>query len=228
MGSIDLTFNLLSTCIALVALWIAVSEASRNNRVVLKIVKVGFSGTRDRFGSRKQFTLTLKNQGISLHSPKVILTYIDTVGAGRCDIPLKLRKEQAGEHSEFSRGMIAEFVLSTADVEPRDLDLFLSLKDPTKQQAELVVTTQGYVAKAFRVGGLWDRLALRWSQIAYLINRKFEYKKYNEVWKTNIIHQRLSIPSTRAKHFELMMFIQELRQMVPTHSQNQSQSTSNI
>lgn len=173
----DVGFDPIAFLTSIFAVWFAYSESRKNNKVLVKIIdcKTLYSADlHDRSGITTQFKVLVRNQGLSLHDPAMSLRFYDKGGFGTFNIPLKRRDERTGEHSEFSKGMIAEFGLRADEFDRAAISFLTNLEDVAGQDVHLVLFSQGYLAKQIRVGGPRDRLALRWNRFAYKFNRRFD------------------------------------------------------
>jgi hypothetical protein len=164
--------------IAMAALWIAFSEARRNNRVVLKIILAECTGRSSVDENNWEFfqdlRIVIKNLGVPLHNLSLRLSFNEPSHHGLISVPLRRRLFSATrEVDEFRRGMIAEYGFKTYEIRVQDRMLLRALKDPVKQEARLLVYSQGYLAKTFRIGGYSDRLKRKWGAFAHQLNYRF-------------------------------------------------------
>jgi hypothetical protein len=81
---------------------------------------------------------------------------------------------------EFSRGMIAEFEL-TSETNPQIphskemfVQFFSGLKDARKQQAKITIHSQDFQVCSVPISNFWDKAKRRWNRFAYKINSKFD------------------------------------------------------
>lgn len=151
----------------------------------------------------------IRNQGITLHNPRMAIQFAPKGGLGTLSIPLERRHERTGEHTEFARGMIAEFSIKTTEVNELGCKFFGMLEDCSPQNARLVISSQGYIAKSFRVGGRRDRLALRWNWIAFRFNRLFD----RQVGEHGIRMANI-LPEAQQLSAQLMTFKGELQALL--------------
>jgi hypothetical protein len=174
---VSIGFDPIAFLTSLFAVWFAYNESSRNNRTLVKIIRCRHFGSSSLYEHNGQlceiFELIIRNQGITLHDPQVILDFTDRRGGGTLSLPLK-RKAEASGHTEFSRGMIAVYRLNSCELDRTAVAFLHSLENPTTQKPVLLLYSQGYLAWSRRVGDLKDRISLRWNRIAYKFNRMFD------------------------------------------------------
>jgi hypothetical protein len=127
----------------------------------------------NRGQSFNEFSVLIRNQGISLHDPNLDLSFHEKDGFGTVGLPLKRRDERTGQHSEFARGMIAEFSLISYEIDPESRKTLQRLVDLAGQDACLTLYSQGYLAWVRHAGRFRDRLAAKWNAFAYYFNLSF-------------------------------------------------------
>ncbi len=173
-------FDPIAFLTALFAIWFAYTETKKSSNILVKILQCKYTSRCSRDENRGQMfselSVLIRNQGISLHDPKLSLNFREKTGCGWLTVPLKRRDERTGEHSEFARGMIAEFSLKSYDLDPTSRQLLENLVDLIQQDAGFSLYSQGYLAKVFSVTRLRYRLAVRWNSLAYHFNRLFDRK----------------------------------------------------
>lgn len=147
----------------------------------------------------------IRNLGISLHDPAMQLVFHSHGGPGHAYLPLKRRDEQTGQHSEFARGMIARFALKSYEMDAGSRQMLDDLKDLKKQDATLVIYSQGYVAHEIRLGTFWRKKVWRWNNFAWSINRRFNRQTDRGLKIGNIV------PKLDDLHINIRMFIQHMR-----------------
>jgi hypothetical protein len=161
--------------LALMAFAFAWRVERRNNTSVVKILHCTggrrSSANENDFKMYTHFTILLRNLGISLHSPAVGITFGPIGGDACVSILLKRTDETPDGISEFARGMIAEFSFKSYELSDKTKDLLASLEDPAKQDARLLVYSQGYLSRQVRIGGWKDRISAAWNDLAYRIER---------------------------------------------------------
>ncbi len=208
---------------SLFAIWFAYTETRKSNNILVQILRCH---STEKFSNENQgrgfteLSVLVRNQGISLHDPKMSLNFRDKAGYGRLSLPLKRRDERTGEHSEFARGMIAEFGLKSHELRPGDRQFLANLADLAKQDACFSLFSQGYLARVFRVGRLRDRLAARWNSFAYKFNRMFDKKIGDSgVKETAILPEKLLDLSIPLRFFiqQVVASQQETGTSVPTN-----------
>ena len=169
--------TLFGLILSIFALWVAYSESRKSNSVLVSIEVCEYSGRQHIkinsgvwFG---EYKILIKNKGISLHDPKLALAFKDSVGPGWVTFPIERRDEQTGQHSEFARGMIAEFSLRTYDVDANFYRPIKELKDLVDQHARLNLFSQGYLARSWYLGRKRDSLAHAWNSMAQRFNQEY-------------------------------------------------------
>lgn len=213
----SISYDPIAFLTALFAIAFALHESRRNNSVVIKLRDFRYSEhwsperNRNRGGHFAELAVLLRNQGLAIHDPSLVLTFRGGSGLSRLSVPFKLRTERTGEHSVFSRGMLAEYSLATHELDKGGLAVLGLLKDPAKQGLSLALYSQGYLATSFRIGGLKDRLAWRWSNFAHRFNGLFTRTYHDKTWKSDVVKTRTILPTPRPKHVDVMMFAQTLR-----------------
>lgn len=213
-------FDPIAFLVSLFAVWSAYTETRKNNNTLVQILRCKSTARASLKENRGQIftelSVLIRNQGISLHDPKMSLNFREKTGYGQLSLPLKRRDERTGEHSEFARGMIAEFGLKSYELNPGDRQFLENLVDLAKQDARFTLYSQGYLAKEFLVWRLRYRLAVKWNALAYHFNRMFDRNVGESVLKqTTILPESmldLSVP--------LRFFIQEVK--TPQHATGQS------
>jgi hypothetical protein len=164
--------------VAVLALWYGIRESRRNNCVILKVKDCSYGGHQsvDENSGRPFaiFRLLLRNAGIPLYDVHVQLTFQEEGGWGLLQCPLTREGNGVVGNDQFQRGMVAEFCLKSYEQNEGGRRFLSRLKDPTKQRAAFAVYSQGYLAKVFLAGGMWDRCKSRWNRIAETINGLFE------------------------------------------------------
>jgi hypothetical protein len=170
--------------LALVVAAVTILEFRRNRSVQIKIVDVSTIGTtsiHENFGQHfLHFRILILNTGRPLHNVAMILHFRDYRGAGHMTVPLRrfsLQQELEFAHmqeGEFGYGMVGYFGIKSYHLAPHDIQFLSNLKNAAEQHAQLIVFSQGYRAKSFKIGVGRDLLALRWNQFAWRINPKFD------------------------------------------------------
>lgn len=170
--------DLIALFLSFVAIWYTIRESRRNNSVVLRIkdCKSTFSSTGPGENVRKTFSIIVRNEGISLHNVEANLIFVPSNGHGRINMVVKRRRPSKGT-DEFARGMVAEFYLDSTELDEVGHYFIEELKDLKKQDVNLCIFSQGYLAKEFRIGGRIDRLKLKWNHYSYRFNSLFDRRK---------------------------------------------------
>ncbi len=110
------TINLVSIVLAFAAFWLSWKEVHRCNNVVIRLEDVSHSYV-DRIGENDekpfhQLSFRIRNKGLSLHETSASLSFI-VPGGGQFNFPLVLETGHARQTGEFSRGMIAAYILKS-------------------------------------------------------------------------------------------------------------------
>ena len=134
--------------VALSAFLIAFLESRRNNRVVLKIVTAEWTGRssldENDWAPFQELRIVIKNLGIPLHSLTLKLSFNEPAHKGLMSATVRRRNSSAvPDFDEFRRGMIAEFGFKSYELRENDKQFLQALKDPAKQDARLLVYSQG-------------------------------------------------------------------------------------
>jgi hypothetical protein len=210
----NMGFDPIAMVTALVAIYVACREVSRNNTVILNIRECSNVGTTNMGENNNrpfhQLSLLMRNVGIPLHSPEITLTFTGRDGFGRMQVRLQKRSDRTGDHDELSRGMVAEFGFKSYELDQAARRMLMGLEDPAAQNACLLVFSQGYWAKQFRVGGTRDRLASKWNSLAFRLNRLFWRRVVTSKGKTGMKTFDL-FPVARSLDSPIMGFIDSIR-----------------
>ena len=173
----QLGFDPITFCIALLALLLTYMECRRNSRVILEVLQTRccFTQSLDKNDGRpfSNFMILMRNSGISLHSVHAVLSFREPNGASRINVPFQVRSSHASAAGEFARGMIVEFGLKSYSLRPFEASLLLSLRCPRIQGATVAIYSQEFFVKRFRIGGMRDRILTSWNRLAFLINGAF-------------------------------------------------------
>ena len=173
----QLGFDPITFCIALLALLLTYMECRRNSRVILEVLETRccFTQSRDENDGRpySDFTILMRNSGITLHGVHAVLSFREPNGASRINVPLQVRSSHASAAGKFARGMIVEFGMKSSSLRPFEASLLLSLKCPRIQRATVAIFSQEFFVKRFRIGGMRDRVLTSWNRLAFLINGAF-------------------------------------------------------
>lgn len=212
--NIDMGFDPFAFLAALVAVWFAWHESRRSNRVLLRVEAVDCSHTQSIDENRgqlfSQLRIRIRNLGLSLHTPKVSLSFRPLNEHGRFQIPLAHRHDRTGNVDEFARGMVADFGCKSYECDKHTADFFDLLKEPTRQDAFLCVYSQGYLAKEYRIGGVRDRIISKWNRFAFWFNGLFTRITKTEDGK-EVIRMRTVLPSLVTFESKIMEFVQALQ-----------------
>ena len=206
----DVGFDPIAFLTSIFAVWFAYTESKKNNNVIVKIYECTSMDSGDARVDRgiyTEFRVLVRNQGLSLHDPSMRLAFTDKNGCITFSFPLKRRDEKTGDHSEFSKGMIAEFSLRSYEIDRKDIGFLSQIKDLTRQNVRLVLFSQGYLAAQFRIGGRRDRLALRWNRFAFSFNRRFDRRVGDHGVKWTTI-----LPEVRELSVPVRFFVQQITQ----------------
>jgi hypothetical protein len=177
MKSFSVSFDPIAFCTAVFAVWFAFRESRRGNSVILKIRDCRASYVQDAHDSRHyEFRILIENRGRSLHDVSLGLSFTGKDGSGRLNFPIPMHCGDERFAGEFSKGMIAEFLLHTDRLDTGDLHLLSVLEDVTKQDASIAIFSQRYLAKRFHLCGVVERLKCKWAALAYRVNSWFERK----------------------------------------------------
>jgi len=162
----NIDFDPASFVLALFAIWLAIHESRKSNKVILTIRECRHSRqtsiNENAAQGFFQFTVLLVNHGISLHDLEVLLVFTGESGVDRWTIPMRNVNASRGTHNEFAKGMIADFRLKSYQMSQGDIDCLQTVKDPTRQNAWLHIR-----------GGYRDRLRSMWNTVAFKINGQF-------------------------------------------------------
>ena len=159
---------------ALFAIWLALKESRRNNRVILKVKECkGSFSQHINEGEFYIFEVFVQNHGMSLFNIAASLGFRDKRGAGWCSFNLDsgYKPHEPFEphtvivdsdrysprfpvYPEFARGMVAKFYLKSNGLSPGAEHMLSALTDPSKQDACLQIYSQDYLACTIRIGGL--------------------------------------------------------------------------
>ncbi len=170
---IPLNFDPLALTVALVAIYFVIKESRSNNNVIIKILECSSELRQNVLENKSFFNLkiVIQNTGLSLHDITLSLSYHGPQHSGRIyvSIPAKNKSSYSGE---FAKGMIAEFEFKSYEL--KDFaPLTKTLNDIRLQDTTLNLYSQNYLAKSFRIGGLRDKIIIRWNRIA----QKLRYQK---------------------------------------------------
>jgi hypothetical protein len=196
---------------SLFAIWFAYTETRKSNNILVQILQCKTTTRGSRYENRgipfTELLVLIRNQGISLHDPKFSLSFREKTGRGWLTVPLKRRDERHGDHSEFPRGMIAEFSKKSYELEPGARQFLEHLTDVAPQSARFRLFSQGYLAKEFPVWRLRYRLAIRWNSFAYKFNRMFD----RQVGESGLKRAAILPENTLDLSIPLRFFIQQLK-----------------
>jgi hypothetical protein len=176
----SLPIDYIALIVALWALWYTIRESHHNNNVVLKILEFQASYRQATEENRGQpfhlVKLLIRNHGISLHNLRVILAYDATINRGGGSISVQFSHKPLPDGSEFAKGMVAEFVLKSYELEKHEIEMLKLIKNPSKQHAKLCIYSQNYLAYQIRIGGMIDYLKSKWNSFAFSVNRMLTSK----------------------------------------------------
>ena len=171
MIAFDISFDPIAFCTALFAVWFVYRESRRNNQVILKLGDCSASHIRSVDEKpHYELQMLIENRGRPLHDLSLSLTFSGKGGCGSFGCSIPMRSGEPRFSGEFSRGMVAEFVLRTDRLDQPQLSILSVLEDATKQNAAIAVYSQEYLVKVFCIGGVRDRLKSRWRNFAGTIN----------------------------------------------------------
>jgi hypothetical protein len=168
--------NWTTLAIASMALFVAVTNFRRGNTAVIKLVSVDFShqSNIEKNGGRfySEFSVLIKNLGIPLTIAHVTLT-AHAKGLG-IKIPFSRFQfdEIIAEGGSLEKGMVAKFGLRSFDL-PQDKRNFLSLLDDEAIFVKIVISSNGYVVKSFRLDKSGLKLRRKWNDFAARMNMYF-------------------------------------------------------
>jgi hypothetical protein len=203
--------------ISLLALWVSWSNYRRGNTAILKIVRLETSGCSAIDVNNRQpysvFTVVIKNVGIPLKNPLVVLSGFTR--AGTVHIPLRQMYDdkpiEAG--GSLEKGMFGIFALRSFELHPGQRAMIAALADREVEDASIKIASNGFAVASFR---LRDRapiraLKKRWNDWSFGINQRFFWK--NRVrWGRTFLHTRNILPKLQDQLAELQMFAQGLAQ----------------
>ena len=201
--------------LALMAFLYAWRVERRNNTAVVKIMRCtgGRRGSANEndFKMYSHFTVIIRNLGISLHDPAIGMTF-GPMGGNTCvSILMKRTDETPDGKSEFARGMIAEFSFKSYELPDKTRDLLASLEDPAKQDARLLVYSQGYLSHQVRIGGWEDQIAAAWNDLAYRIERLIDRPSGTRKIVRDMLKECKFFPNFGTLKAPLAMFTDALR-----------------
>lgn len=161
--------------VAVIALYVAIVEHRRNNSTSVAILKAsGAAHTEVDVNNEKLFLcleFTIRNRGLPLFSPTVALFWQSADGRGTKKFTLE--SADKAKATEFARGMIGTFSISTAGLREDPTSFLLDLSDIVKQNARLKIYSQGFEAYEISIGGWVCRLVHKWNRIANGFNYRF-------------------------------------------------------
>lgn len=178
-GTMNIGVDPVAFALALLVAFLTIIEFRRNHSVILHIIDVSTIATQAIDENNAQlfysFRILIRNLGIPLHSVAVTLQFRPPDGSGSMQLRLPpIARSHRVESGEFAKGMIGEFGFKTYQMDRITFQLLRALKNPVEQEAKIVVYSQGYRAKAFKVGVGVDLLKRRWSELGGRINPMFD------------------------------------------------------
>jgi hypothetical protein len=189
----------------------------------------------------QQFVIALHNRGISLWDMKVYLQFLDRHLISGGSYEMGRRSKDQGQFArsvpqtteptpekhptEFARGMIAEFEITSAKLYPGVTSAefaarFSQLTNARKQRASITVHSQDFQACSIPISGFWDRSKRQWNWFADKINRRFDKvipNPYGGSGQPELDNAPMLIPGRKLPTFltledKLMAFVWQVRQ----------------
>jgi len=215
MGSqINWNINMMTFCVAVSALWLAVRESRKTSCVLFKIKKCSFEERRSVSENNQnmfsEFRIVLQNRGISLHRVCMSLTFAMEKG-GTVIIPLTCKGHKECKSDEFARGMIGEFYLKSYELDEGKKRLLCKLKSSKKQDAHLCIYSQDYLAKHFLIGRLLEGMKIKWNSLAIRVNARFKRRVGANPEGIPVVKHYRIFPVLNAIKPNIMSFIESLQ-----------------
>ena len=114
------------------------------------------------------FEIVLQNRGLSLHQPKVDLSWTNEgIGGGMCSCTMRPKQELQGE---FAKGIIAEFVIKSAQIRRRVF--WGDSKTRLRRKHKINIHSQGYLVYTIPVASWYQRFVCLWNGWAHWIMYK--------------------------------------------------------
>ena len=200
---------------AVLALLFAYHEYSRNTRVRLKIVNFTYSERASRGPGEMRVVRLLaahvRNHGIPLHDPLLVLGFRGSDGPGWFSCPFEGSKEHGWQQGEFARGMMGEFVLTEDQFDLRGVQMSSLLVDPAAQKAKLSLYSQGFLVCSRRIGGYRDKLGRLMNRVIFPFNSMFTVNVPIPGSQETLLKTREIIHPFIVVEDHLRLFIQEVK-----------------
>lgn len=200
--------------VALVAIWYTWRQFRRANHVVLRVDACQYSEQQLMDENACQpfasFSVQVTNHGITLHSTRLGIVFFGPPGRGTISIPLTRYGSSSIGNDRFERGMMGEFGLKSYEIRPEDRAFILLLGDIDRQEASLCVSSQGFLATEFKLGGYRESLKEGWNRFAAWSNGWFDRRVGTNAEEMPVIRVRRVLPQFVLKRIHLRDFIRRL------------------
>jgi len=193
----------------------ALYESQKASRVLLKVKKCSFEGTKSANENNQDmffvFRIVVQNRGISLHTVCMSLSFVMENGGGMVNIPLMRKHLKECNTDEFARGMIGEFYLKSCELDEAQKKILCVLKNSKKQNACLCVYSQDYLAKCFEIWKLSEAIKMKWNSLAIRVNTRFERRVGTNPEGMPVVKSYRILPVLTTIKPHIMSFIESLR-----------------
>jgi hypothetical protein len=167
----------LAFAVSLVAIYVTLQEARRNNAVCVSIEEcvASYQQSVHENGGKPfhRFMVRIRNKGIALYGLSAAICFRGSDYSGMHSLSMR-RKTLVGDRDEFGKGMTAEFHLKSYEMTAADKEFLAQLKSARNQGATVNFYSQGYLCRSFPVHTRASWLKERWNQFARFVNSRFE------------------------------------------------------
>lgn len=200
---------------ALVSIWIAWSEAWRNNRVVLRLLvfRASHVYTIERpAGPFQQLEIVLRNHGVPLHNVVIELAFQVPREHGTMYMRLHPRGPQLRSTGELGKGMVLMGKVKSYEYAEHDRSILLMLDHPDTKRIYLNIYSQDFLVHRRRVGGSADHLKSAWNWIAWRVNYWFRWKVGVNAEGMDVVRRWEPLPTFIVVGRELREFCRGVRE----------------
>lgn len=151
-----------ATIAALSAWWISWREARRNNMIMVKLKRFHSYFSEDMKGTSYNLNIDILNCGIQMQNISLSLNFYGPGRSGTVHISSPLSKSSKEASSNFMRGTIASFILSSLDNNTSNIHRML--RDIKEQRPFINLYNNSFLACTFPIYSRWDRLKKSWNE----------------------------------------------------------------
>jgi hypothetical protein len=209
-------FDPLAGLLSIIAIWFAWRVEVRNTTACAQTVECRggsmMSVDENNADLFQFFRIRIRNLGIPLYNPTAHLVFWvdDEQGCGTFSFQMRRLTNGLSDHQEFAKGMIAEFVIQSYQLNDHGIPNLLRLVDSETQNARIVIDAQGFEAVVLPLVTRVERLRNTWNRWAGRINMRFWRRRITKTGEERLDAREI-LPTFARHGFALEHFVEGIR-----------------